>query len=201
MQLAAPNPEHQGVSQPHRRPLSPQIGAVNTQLLSVPWLSVRAIDLRSSHPKIEQRDFFDLRPAGEFRAVVCSMVLNCVPDARDRGVMLRGIRRHLAAGGVAFLMVPLRCVQSSPHTTWESFTRAMALAGLRAVDTKTTPKVAFFCARAEEPAASEAAAAREFPYPPPRVVQARPFPPSVPLGDRGCALCLERATASTWIVL
>lgn len=34
---------------------------------------VRAIDLRSSHPRIEQMDFFDLRPEGTFGAVVCSM--------------------------------------------------------------------------------------------------------------------------------
>jgi hypothetical protein len=50
-----------------------QVGAVNTQLLSMPWLAVRAIDLRSTHPRIEQRDFFDVVPAAEFGAVVCSM--------------------------------------------------------------------------------------------------------------------------------
>ena len=50
-----------------------EVGAVNTQLLSVPWLAVRAIDLRSTHPRIEQRDFFTLSPAAEFGAVVCSM--------------------------------------------------------------------------------------------------------------------------------
>jgi hypothetical protein len=49
------------------------VGAVNTQLLSMPWLAVRAIDLRSTHPRIEQRDFFDVVPAAEFGAVVCSM--------------------------------------------------------------------------------------------------------------------------------
>lgn len=94
---------------------------MNTQLLSVPWLSVRAIDLRSSHPKIEQRDFFELRPEGEFRVVVCSMVLNCVPDARDRGEMLRGIRAHLSEGGVAFIMVPLRCVQARARAPLQTF--------------------------------------------------------------------------------
>ena len=39
-----------------------EIGAVNTQLLSVPWLDVRAIDIKSQHPRIEQVDFFDVPP-------------------------------------------------------------------------------------------------------------------------------------------
>ena len=34
-----------------------EIGAVNTQLLESPGLAVRAIDLNSTHPRIEQRDF------------------------------------------------------------------------------------------------------------------------------------------------
>ena len=50
-----------------------QVGAVNTQLLSVPWLATRAIDLRSTHPRIEQLDFFALAPAAQFGAVVCAM--------------------------------------------------------------------------------------------------------------------------------
>ena len=35
-----------------------ELGAVNCQLLSCPWLEVRAIDLRSRHPRIEEKDFF-----------------------------------------------------------------------------------------------------------------------------------------------
>lgn len=43
-----------------------EVGAVNKQLMSVPWLEVRAIDLRSTDPAIEQIDFFDLEPKGEY---------------------------------------------------------------------------------------------------------------------------------------
>lgn len=50
------------------------MGAINTQLLSCPWLDVRAIDLNSRHERIEQRDFFDLKPSGEFQVLVSSMV-------------------------------------------------------------------------------------------------------------------------------
>jgi 25S rRNA (adenine2142-N1)-methyltransferase len=61
-----------------------EVGAVNTQLLSVPWLAVRAIDIRSSHPRIEQRDFFDLAPAAEYGAVVCSMARGATGATRAR---------------------------------------------------------------------------------------------------------------------
>lgn len=52
----------------------------------------------------------------------------------------------------------------------------MEVAGLRVIDSKTSPKVGFFCGRAEEPALSEAASAREFPFPCPRIAQARAIP-------------------------
>lgn len=40
-----------------------EIGAVNPQLVVSPWLKVRAIDLLSRHPRVEQKDFF-LVPIG-----------------------------------------------------------------------------------------------------------------------------------------
>ena len=125
-----------------------EVGAVNLQLSSVPWLAVRAIDIRSSHPRIEQRDFFTLRPAGAFRAVVCAMVLNCVPDAFSRGRMLLGCRAHLSLGGLFVVSVPLRCLTCSPYTTPASFTAALAVAGFEVLETRDTPKVALVVARA-----------------------------------------------------
>ena len=135
---------------------------MNTQLLSVPWLATRAIDLRSTHPRIEQLDFFALAPAAQFGAVVCAMarrarlalrralaltrartlrqVLNCVPDALARGAMLRGLRAHLRQGGLAFIMLPLRCVASSPFTTRQTFTDALAAAGLEARAMRELPQ-------------------------------------------------------------
>lgn len=47
-----------GARQPTLRVL--EVGAINTQLLCSDWLSVRAIDVLSRDPKIEQRDFFDV---------------------------------------------------------------------------------------------------------------------------------------------
>mmetsp|Transcript_6205 Transcript_6205/g.21810 ORF Transcript_6205/g.21810 Transcript_6205/m.21810 type:complete len:267 (+) Transcript_6205:90-890(+) len=128
-----------------------EVGAVNTQLLSVPWLDVRAVDLRSQHPRIEQADFFHLAPGGEFRVVVSSMVLNCVPGAAQRGRMLQLTRAHLQPNGVLFLMLPLRCLTRSPTCTWGRLESVLGAVGLEVLATKESPKVAFVCARAAEP--------------------------------------------------
>ena len=88
-----------------RKPRLLEVGAVNTQLVGVPWLDVTAIDLQSRHPRIEQRDFFSLAPASDYDFVVCSMVLNCVPTAKDRGKMLAMMSAHLTPGGYCFIMV------------------------------------------------------------------------------------------------
>ncbi|CAM9262266.1 unnamed protein product [Sphacelaria rigidula] len=97
-----------------------EVGAINTRLLDIPWLDVRAIDLKSQHERIEERDFFSLQPAGDFDVLSSSMVINCVPTARRRGEMLMGYREHLRPGGHLFLMLPLLCLTNSKHTTGKS---------------------------------------------------------------------------------
>ena len=69
-------------------------------------------------------------------------VLNCVPDALSRGAMLRGLRAHLRLGGLAFVMLPLRCVASSPFTTRDTFTDALAAAGLEARESACSRRAA-----------------------------------------------------------
>ena len=106
-----------------------QIGAVNAHILSVPWLSVRAIDLRPCLPSIERADFLDLQPVAAYDVVVCAMVLNCVPTAIKRGQMLMNMRRHLQPGGHAFIIIPLRCLNDSPYMTAEHFEAALQAVG------------------------------------------------------------------------
>ena len=170
-----------------------EIGAINTQLLSTPWLSVRSVDLRApaslagaASRRIETIDFFDvsrLPQRGEYDAVVCSMVLNCLTTPEQRGEMLRGIRRHLRFDegeggeekgedgksdesaseteeeqegsaktrkkGLAFIMLPRRCVEASRACDWERLESCMARAGLGEVlARKASAKVAFWLARA-----------------------------------------------------
>lgn len=51
-----------------------EVGAINVQLQQCQWLNVRAIDVNSQHPSIEECDFFDITPTSGYDAVVCSMV-------------------------------------------------------------------------------------------------------------------------------
>jgi 25S rRNA (adenine2142-N1)-methyltransferase len=51
-----------------------EVGAINTQLQQYNWMEVRAIDLNSQHPSIEECDFFTVEPEGQYEVVVCSMV-------------------------------------------------------------------------------------------------------------------------------
>ena len=126
-----------------------EIGAVNLDLSSVPrWLHTRAIDLRSSHPRIEQRDFLTLVPASSYDAVVCCMVLNCVEDASARGTMVLACRAHLRPGGLFFLMLPLRCLTASPYMDATHLERLLACAGFQVVEATQSPKVAFLLVRA-----------------------------------------------------
>ena len=127
-----------------------EVGAVNTQLMSVPWLEVRAIDIKAQHPRIEQVDFFDITPKGNFDVVVASMVLNCVSSPLERGSMLALTRKHLTPGGHLFLMIPRRCIENSPYCSSEVLSDALWVVGLKVVDMKLSPKVAFFCARRHE---------------------------------------------------
>lgn len=55
-----------------------EVGAINVQLQQCDWLAVRAIDVNSQHPLIEECDFFDITPSESFDAVVCSMVCHSV---------------------------------------------------------------------------------------------------------------------------
>eukprot|EP00891_Asterochloris_glomerata_P007372 jgi/Astpho2/7372/Aster-01963 len=148
-----------------------EIRAVNTQLLSIPWLETRAIDLRPCLPSIQKQDFLSLHPRPHYQVVVCSMVLNCVPTAAQRGDMLRKMRAHLRPGGLAFVMLPLRCLDSSPFMTWQHFENALAALGLQVIRKKSSPKVAFMCAKAIDPPAAEPQLRKKFGDPPPRLAR------------------------------
>lgn len=51
-----------------------EVGAINVQLQQYNWMDVRAIDLNSQHPQIEEQDFFGVVPQQQYDVVVCSMV-------------------------------------------------------------------------------------------------------------------------------
>jgi len=102
------------------------------------------------------------------------MVINCVPDARKRGLMLLLLFAHLRPGGLLFLMLPLQCLTRSHACSRATFSAALAAVGFQVVATRDSPKVAFFAAarpvacNAPSPAALARASAQraaDFPFP------------------------------------
>lgn len=51
-----------------------EVGAINDQLSNCPLLKVRAIDINSRLPCVEEKNFFDVPPTLSYDVVVCSMV-------------------------------------------------------------------------------------------------------------------------------
>jgi len=151
-----------------------EVGAINTELLNASTarhrvsssnnsaskvlgkklykLNVRSIDLHSMHESIEEIDFFDLpyrqvQVEERFDVVVCSMVINCVTKPEDRGKMLSLLYQHLRPGGYCFLTLPLLCLKQSPYITPKIFLEMLSGndgLGFDAVETKESPKLAFY---------------------------------------------------------
>ena len=113
-------------------------------------LDVRAIDLRSSQPGIEEADFLtmplvDADPCQRYDAIVCSMVINCVPSAPDRGRMLALLYHQLRPGGLCFLTLPRLCLNQSRYITMDLFKEMLTDGvGFELVRDRESPKVAFF---------------------------------------------------------
>ncbi|KAI0317294.1 putative methyltransferase-domain-containing protein [Amylostereum chailletii] len=96
------------------------------------WLDVTPIDLCSRHPDIQEQDFLrmDLEQHRErWDAISLSLVVNFVPDARDRGRMLCLARSMLRSGGVLFLALPLSCLMNSRYTTLDHHKSLMEAIG------------------------------------------------------------------------
>lgn len=172
-----------------------EVGAINTQLLDaaarkrttkdhgtsggenaiksvrterVYRLDVRAIDIRSTDPRIQQMDFFDLplpdpnqtictmaddaasSSRQAYDAIVNSMVINCVTTPAERGRMLSLCYRHLRPGGVCFLTLPKLCLIQSKFTSRPYFeeilTKGVGFEILGEVG-RESPKLAFFVLR------------------------------------------------------
>mmetsp|Transcript_22359 Transcript_22359/g.63588 ORF Transcript_22359/g.63588 Transcript_22359/m.63588 type:complete len:402 (-) Transcript_22359:33-1238(-) len=125
-----------------------EIGAINTQILSCHFLDVRAIDLTSRFPKVEELDFFDLPcpGAGPFRVISNAMVVNCVPTPPQRGEMLVRCARLLESGGLLSLVLPKRCVAAVSE---ERLRQQLQLLGFEIRATNESPKIAFFACTKE----------------------------------------------------
>lgn len=116
------------------------------QVERVHRLQVKAIDLRSTNPRIEQKDFFEL-PLSEqpYDVLVNSMVINCVTTPEQRGRMLTLCYNQLRPGGVCFLTLPKLCLIQSKYMTRSYFEQILTKGvGFELDSTKDSPKLAFF---------------------------------------------------------
>jgi len=123
-----------------------EVGAVNAQLLSCPWLDVFAIDLKSRHPHIKEMNFFDLEMMreGRFDVICNAMVLNCVPTAEKRGEMLYRCSLLLKNEGLLLLRLPIRCFEGIGEKSLENL---FFLLGLEILSQAQSPKIWSFALR------------------------------------------------------
>jgi len=86
------------------------------------WIENTPIDLNSRHPSIREQDFLlmDLEEnTSQWDAISLSLVVNFVPEPRDRGRMLRLAWTMLRPEGYLFLALPLPCITNSRYMTPE----------------------------------------------------------------------------------
>ncbi|GKY95300.1 hypothetical protein MPSEU_000491900 [Mayamaea pseudoterrestris] len=131
-----------------------EVGAINMQLLEAAERSngkliVRAIDLQSSHAEIEEADFLEIMPVQhkQYDVIVCSMVLNCVNTAEDRGKMICRLYHFTVPQGLVFVTIPKTCLQLSPFIDEPSFVEILKTVGFEVVEQKYSPKLCFFILR------------------------------------------------------
>lgn len=120
-------------------------------------LDVKAIDIRSTDPRIEQANFFDLPlPQKDqlnphhYDAIVNSMVINCVTTPAQRGTMLSLCYKQLRPGGILFLTLPRLCLIQSKFMSRSYFEEVLTKGvGFEIVQevARESPKVAFFVLR------------------------------------------------------
>jgi hypothetical protein len=123
------------------------------QIERVHLLAVKAIDIRSTDPRIQQADFFDLpspEPDSLYDVIVNSMVINCVTIPDRRGRMLSLCYRFLRPGGVCFLTLPKLCLVQSKFMSRSYFEEILTRGvGFEIVHEagRESPKIAFFVLR------------------------------------------------------
>jgi len=120
------------------------------------WLDVTPIDLNSRHPSIREEDFLlmnEVEHANKWDLISLSLVLNFVPDARDRGRMLRLAHTMLKPDGLLFLALPLQCVLNSRYLTIEHLRSLMDVIGLTELNSrwKSGGKMAYWLYRKSTP--------------------------------------------------
>ncbi|KAL7421307.1 25S rRNA (adenine2142-N1)-methyltransferase [Cryptotrichosporon argae] len=134
------------------------------------WIDNSPLDLHARHPDILEQDFL-LRPvpgtdAERHDIVSCSLVLNFVADAAERGRMLQLCRAQLrqAPSSLLFIVLPTPCVANSRYTTPASFAALVRSLGfeLRHERTRAGGKVSYWLWAWRKRTPADADAARDW---------------------------------------
>ncbi|KAJ9098607.1 hypothetical protein QFC21_004254 [Naganishia friedmannii] len=124
-----------------------EIGALSPNNLAAkqPYITNTPIDLNSQHPDILAQDFLQ-RPlpkddSERFDIVSCSLVLNFVPEPRDRGQMLKLIHQqlHHSERSFLFLVLPTACTENSRYMTSEHLETILGVVGFAQVRRRARP--------------------------------------------------------------
>ncbi|KAI0683634.1 putative methyltransferase-domain-containing protein [Cytidiella melzeri] len=86
------------------------------------WMDVTPIDLHSRHPDIMEQDFLRLdedEDRDRWDLISLSLVVNFVPEPKDRGRMLKMAHTMLRPNQFLFLALPLPCIMNSRYVTPE----------------------------------------------------------------------------------
>ncbi|GMM31281.1 25S rRNA (adenine2142-N1)-methyltransferase [Martiniozyma asiatica (nom. inval.)] len=111
--------------------------------------AVTKIDLHSQEPSILEEDFLK-RPLPKskdekFDCISCSLVLNFVPNATDRGDMIDKFGKFLKGkGGLVFLVLPAPCITNSRYMTKEVLLEIFTKFGYTAQKEKITEKLVYW---------------------------------------------------------
>jgi len=106
------------------------------------WVDVTAIDLHSRHPSILEQDLLRMGQGHHYEAwdiISLSLVLNFVPDGKDRGRMLVHAHSMIRPGGLCFLALPLPCVNNSRYMTLERMRELMSAIGFSQLKERWKP--------------------------------------------------------------
>jgi len=97
------------------------------------WIDVTPMDLRSRHPAILEQDFLlmdsETEHCAKWDIISLSLVVNFVPESKDRGRMLRMAHEMLSSEGLLFLVLPLPCIENSRYLTSQHLSSLMNAIG------------------------------------------------------------------------
>ncbi|KAG5718665.1 UPF0657 nucleolar protein [Termitomyces sp. T112] len=120
------------------------------------WIDPTPLDLRSRHPSIIEQDFLQLDVTAhrnKWDILSLSLVLNFVPEPKDRGRMLLIAHDILIPNGHLFLALPFACVNNSRYLDLRNLESLLAAIGFTKVKEKWKEgrKMAYWLFQKAEP--------------------------------------------------